>query len=256
MLFSAPRSKADSSSLQTLKVSPLPRYLLLVFYLSSMALFCQTGRAQNLQLLPEIDGHLTINEHIRGTFQAKDTREGGSPTQAQVGPSGQFYLKPLLSLRKINRFDSDQSKARALAFSVGYLYLSSPTSPSTSRVPISVLSHLPVKTGLLLSLRNRADLDWGSEAFNWRYRLMPTVERTISFHGYHFIPYTSAEFYYESQYRKFSTTELYGGFQFPLGKRYQLTGYYEHQNNTGKKKNEQTHGLGLRLDIFLKLHRD
>jgi hypothetical protein len=36
-----------------------------------------------------------------------------------------------------------------------------------------------------------------------------------------------------------------------MGKHFQLKGYYEHQNNTGKSPNKQLHGLGLTLNIYL-----
>ena len=63
-------------------------------------------------------------------------------------------------------------------------------------------SHLPIKAKLLLTDRNRADLDWSSGTFRWRYRNMLSLERTLAIHSYHPIPYTNAEFYYESQYEQ------------------------------------------------------
>ena len=79
-------------------------------------------------------------------------------------------------------------------------------------------SHLPIKAKLLLTDRNRADLDWRTGSFTWRYRNMLSLERTLVIHCYHPIPYASAEIYYESQYSKVSTTELYAGLAFPYGK--------------------------------------
>ena len=121
----------------------------------------------------------------------------------------------------------------------------------TNRIPLAVTSHLPIKAKLLLTDRNRADLDWSSGTFSWRYRNMLSLERTLAIHSYHPIPYTNAEFYYESRYDKVSTTELYAGSVFPLGKHFQLKAYYEHQNNTGKHPNTQLHGLGLALNIYM-----
>jgi hypothetical protein len=218
-----------------------------------LALCCNAGSAQSSQqteFLPEVDAYLKLNTDIRVSFQAKDTREGGDPTQAAIGPSMEFYLKPLVRLKEITVFDLDDAKKRPIVLTAGYSYLAAPGKPGTNRFPIAVTSHIPLTAKLLLSDRNRVDLDW-SDGFTWRYRNMLSLERTVAIRSYHFIPYASAEIYYESQYGKVSTTELYAGTHMPLGKHFQLAPYYMHQNNTGKHPNKQVHGLGLTLDIYL-----
>ena len=240
-----PFTENFKSSLVTLR-----RWLTMV----SLALCCSAGSAQSseqTQFLPEVDAYLKLRRDIRVSFQAKDTREGGNPTQAEIGPSMEFYLKPLVRLKEITVFDLDDAKARPLVLTAGYRYLWSPGKPGTNRIPIAVTSHLPLTAKLLLTDRNRADLDWSNGSFTWRYRNMLSLERTVAIRSYHFIPYGSAEIYYESQYSKVSTTELYAGSHLPLGKHLQLTPYYEHQNNTGKHPNQQVHGLGLTLNIYL-----
>jgi hypothetical protein len=221
-----------------------PALVLLVF-------LCKTSSAQETQFLPEVDTYLKVHENIRLSVQAKDTREGGDPTQAEIGPSIEFYTKPWIRLREISVFDLNDAKKRPLVLAAGYRYLASPTSPSTYRIPFAATSHLPIKAQLLLTDRNRTDLDWSSGKFTWRYRNMLSLDRTLAIHSYHPIPYASAEIYYESQYSKMSTTELYAGCFLPIGKHFELTPYYEHQNNTGKKPNKQLQGLGLTLNIYL-----
>jgi hypothetical protein len=224
------------------------------FALVLLLLFCKAANAQSsqeVQFLPEIDAYLKLNPNIRVSAQAKDTREGGDSTQAEIGPSAEFYLKPLIKLRDITRFDLDDAKARPLVVTAGYRYLAAPGKPGTNRIPLAVTSHLPIKAKLLLTDRNRADLDWSNGSFTWRYRNMLSLERTVTISSYHLIPYASAEIYYESQYSKVSTTELYAGSLIPIGKHFQLNAYYEHQNNTGKHPNSQVHGLALTLNIYV-----
>lgn len=219
-----------------------------------LMLFCGTARAetsQEVQFLPEVDAYLKLNPQIRASLQAKDTREGGDSTQAEIGPSMEFYLKPLVRLKEITAFDLDDAKERPLVLTAGYRYLAAPNKPGTNRIPIAATSHFPIKAELLLTDRNRMDLDWSNGQFTWRYRNMLTLERTLAIHSHHLIPYASAEIYYESQYGKVSTTELYAGTLFPMGKHFEFNTYYEHQNNTGKHPNQQLHGLGLTLDIYL-----
>jgi hypothetical protein len=218
-----------------------------------LIVWCTAGFAestQEVQFLPEVDAYLKLSRNYRVDFQAKDTREGGDSTQAAIGPGVEIYLKPLVRLKEITVFDLDDAKTRPLVLTASYSYLSSPSSPSTNRIPIAVMSHLPIKAALLLTDRNRVDLDWSSGDFSWRYRNMLSLERTLTFRSFHPIPYVSAEIYYESQYDKVSTTELYAGSVFPMTKHLQLKAYYEHQNNTGKKHNEQVHGLGLALNMY------
>jgi hypothetical protein len=77
--------------------------------------------------------------------------------------------------------------------------------------------HLPVFAAILLSDRNRADLDWQAGAFTWRYRNKLAAERSISVSSYHLIPYVAAEPFYESKCGKWSTAWGTGGWRFGGG---------------------------------------
>jgi hypothetical protein len=206
--------------------------------------------AQVDQFLPEIDAYYKLISDLRVSFQAKETREGSEPTQAEIGPSLEFYLKPLLKLKKTTLFDLDDSKSRPLVLAIGYRYLPSPNSPAENRIEPVATFHFPLKAGFLFSDRNRGDLDWKSGKFSWRYRNRLEVERRLTLRSYHPAPYASAEFFYESQYSKWSDTAIYAGCLFPLGRHVEFDPYYEHQNNTGKSPNQQLNQLGLILSLF------
>jgi hypothetical protein len=212
---------------------------------------CEVVSAQEAQFLPEVDVYLKLNSTTRLRVQAKDTREGGDPTQVAIGPDLEFYVKPVIRLKEVTAFDLDDSKSRPFVLAAGYRYLASPSSPSTNRMELTATSHLPMKPGLLLTDRNRADLDWSNSKFKWRYRNRLEIEKPIAIHSYHPAPYSSVEVYYESQYQKWSTTEVYIGCLFPIKKRFELNPYYEHQNNTGKSPNSQLQGIGLILNVYL-----
>ena len=207
--------------------------------------------AQETQFLPEADLYLKLKSNVRLRVQAKDAREGGDPRQASIGSDLELYVKPLVRLKKITAFDLDDAKSRSLVVTAGYHYLSSPDSSSTNRMELTATSHLPMKLGLLLTDRNRADLDWSDGKFTWRYRNRLQVEKSLAIGSYHPAPYSSVEVYYESEYQKWSTTEVYAGCLFPIKKRFELDPYYEHQNSTGKSPNSQLHGIGLILNIYL-----
>jgi hypothetical protein len=227
----------------------------LVLLTLSLLSNCTPARAQAIQFLPEIDTYVKLNPIVRVYFEAKDDREGGDPTQATLGPSIQFYLKPLLTLKKIAAFDLNDEKHRPLVFEAGYRYITAPNADPENRFLTAVTVHFPMKGAMLITDRNRADLDWKGGTFSWRYRNKLTLERTFAIHSYHLIPYIAAEPFYESQYSKWSTTSLYAGCLLPVGKHVQFNPYYEHDNNTGRKSNQQVNSIGLALSLFFGIEK-
>ncbi len=120
---------------------------------------------------------------------------------------------------------------------------------------LAITSHYPLKGGFLISDRNRADLDWKNGSFTWRYRNKFMLQRTIGISSLHFIPYVAVEPYYESQYKKWSTTALFAGCLFPVGKHVQLDSYYEPENHTGKKTNQQDNDIGLAVHLHFRAQK-
>jgi hypothetical protein len=210
-----------------------------------------TGNAQTLLGLPEIDTYVKLDPDLRFTFQVKETREGGDPTRAEIGPSLDFYIKPLVRLKGVTEFDLDDSKSRFLILTIGYRYLpQAGGAPRTNRLEPVATVNFPMKGRFLLTDRSRADIDWQNGSFSWRYRNRFQVERALRIRSYHPAPYVSIEFFYESQYSKWSDTAVYAGCLFPIGKHVELDPYYEHQNNTGNSPNQQLDELGIILNLF------
>lgn len=224
-------------------------------WLLFISIACALCYAQDTQFLPEVDTHVTLNSKVRLLVQAKDDRDGGDPQQFTFGPSIQFYFKPLLKLKEVSLFNLDDAKRRPLVFESGYRIITAPDTSATNRLLESVTFNLPIMARVLLSDRNRVDLDWQSGAFTWRYRNKLMAERTVSISSYHFIPYVAAEPFYESKYSKWSTTDLYAGCQFPVGEIVQFDLYYEHENNTGKSPNRQNNFIGLNLNLHFRRNR-
>ena len=207
--------------------------------------------AQENQFLPEIDFYAKLNSEMRFQMQAKQTREGGEPTQAEIGPSIDFYVHPWVRLAKVRQFDLDDAKSRPLVLAVGYRYLPEANGgAATNRLEPVATSRFPVSTKALITDRNRFDLDWKSGGFTWRYRNRLQVEGPVRVGTYHLTPYAAVEPFYESQYGKWAETAIYAGFIFPIGKHVQLDTYYEHQNQTDKKPNKQLNQAGLVLGLY------
>jgi hypothetical protein len=208
--------------------------------------------AEDVQFLPEVDARVNLNEKVRFTFQAKGTREGGDPIQAEIGPSVDFYVKPLLDLKKLVLFDLDQSKARVLVLSIGYRYLPMSNAPATNRIEPVAIINFPLKNKVHVSDLNRFDLDWSNGGFQWRYRNKLTLQRSVKIRSMRITPYASVEPFYESRYQKWSSTEIAAGVEFPINKHVELTPYYQHENNTGKTPNQQVEAVGLILSLYFR----
>lgn len=220
---------------------------MLLALLPPMLGFC--ARAQTSELLPEIDTYLKLSPVVRVDLQAKETREGGDPVTAEIGPSLDFYVKHLRRLENVTKFDLDDAKSQLAVFTVGYRYLPSPNQPPTNRMRMQAIFYFPLKGRILFSDQNREDLNWSTN-FTWRYRNRIQFERALTIGSYHPAPYVSAEFFYESQFAKWSDTALYAGCLFLLRKHVEFNPYYEHQNNTGTNPNSQLNQLGLMLNLY------
>jgi hypothetical protein len=241
-----------SNCLATRKTMGRPKQRWLIFF--AFLTICASAKSQaTKQFLPEIDTYLRLNPLVRVSFQAKQTREGGDPTQVEIGPSIDFYLKPWIKLQGATVGDLDEAKQRALVLSAGYRVLPSPNASIEERVELVGTSNYPIKGSILLSDRNRMDLDWQNGAFQWRYRNRLSLERSLDIFAHHPRVYARVEEFYESQYQKWTTTALYAGSTLPFGRRMDVSPYYCHQNNTGKNPNQQQNQLGLIFNFYFSL---
>ncbi len=225
-----------------------------ILFLLAYCALAAAAAAQDVQFLPEVDFHLTVNSRWRVYLQTKDDREGGASNQFLIGPSVQLYLKPLVKLQNVTSFDLDDAKKRFFVLEAGYRSITVPNAAPTNRMETIATFSVPLGAGFLMLDRNRADLNWQNGGLTWRYHNRVWVQHAVGGHAYHFTPYVAAEPYYYSQYGKWSTTALYAGVLLPVGKVVQFNPYYEHENNTGKTPNKPTNSLGLIANFFFSLH--
>jgi hypothetical protein len=205
-----------------------------------------TLHAQTVEFLPEINFHAKLDSNARFVFQAKETRENGIPKQAEIGPSMEFYWRPLENLIPNG---VDEAKTKFILLSFGYRYLPASDAPATNRILLMATPRFPLKSKLVVSDRNRGELNFSNGELNWRYRNRLQVEREITLRSYHPSPYANVEAYYDSKFQKWSSIVFEVGSQFPIGKHTELDIYYEHQNNTGKAPNQQVNAAGLILNL-------
>jgi len=73
---------ADNSDYWKRRWSSFPRLALFLFVTTT-----SLTMAQSVQFLPELDTSLSVSPVMRATFQVKQTREGGDPTQMKLAPA-------------------------------------------------------------------------------------------------------------------------------------------------------------------------
>jgi hypothetical protein len=213
------------------------------------------GQTSMTDFFPEVNSHFRLSSNLRLVFDAKGYMQDGDLNQAQVGPSLQVNTRPLGRLKRITIHEMDDMTPMPVVFMIGYRYLPSSVQPAIQRLQPIVMFHIPFPGTILLSDRNRGDLDWSNGSFRWTYRNRFTGERRLTIRSYHPGAYASVEFFYQSQFAKWSSTRLYGGCLLPLSKQIQLDTYYEHENNTGPHPNQQVNAAGLIIDLYFPSYR-
>lgn len=232
------------------------RVLAVVFPVCSVVFFIQKAPAQALQFWPEVDAHVGLTEGTRLWLQADRLHEEGAPTQTEIGPSLELSVRPLLRLRKFVERRPDLSKLRVLTLTMGYRYLVSSGNAAENRFVFEASPRFPFAAKILLTDRNRSELRIIAGSFSWRYRNRLTLERPMSTRSYSFSPYIRGEGYYDSKYDKWSATTLSAGAIFPIRKHAELEPYYEHQNQSGCRPNQQAETLGLKLSLYFRQQKE
>jgi hypothetical protein len=179
-------------------------------------------------------------------------REEDAPTQTEVGPSLEFSVKPLLTLRRLAEKQPDLAKSRVPTLTIGYRYFFSPgaAQENENRVVLEASPRLPVFWKVLLTERNRGQLRVIAGKFSWRYRNRLTLERAIRVSSHSFSPFLRGEGFYDSNYEKWSATALSAGAIFPVKKHIELEPCLQHQNQTASIPNRHVETLGVKFSLY------
>jgi hypothetical protein len=210
------------------------------------------ARAQTKQFWPEVGTFVKLNDKMRFYFLATTVKENRESTEGEFGPNFDFYFNPLRNKKRWGVFRLDASKNRFLMVRVGYHYIHPVTGddPDEHRGVLEATARYPLVSGVLVSDRNRLDIRSMGGENSWRYRNRLTVEREFSIGRFRFGPYVRGEVYYDSRFDKLSRTALTAGSVFPITKRFELEGYYEHQNDSGGSPNRQVNAVGAVISLY------
>jgi hypothetical protein len=202
-----------------------------LFFLAGMALASQHVEAQTTasEWWPEVDVFVKINGEARLEFVAARATDGATYNSAELGPTLEITLKPILQTKQ----DSlDDAKRKYLTFGVGYRYYSNLDKPNENRAELDLTPRYFLPGSLLLSDRNRIDLRVIGDNFSWRYRNRLTLERAFRFACVQLTPYARGEVYYDNRYGIWNMNRYSFGVIIPVRKRAELEPYYEHINDS------------------------
>jgi hypothetical protein len=210
--------------------------------------------AQTTPVWPEIDAYVRLNDRIRFFFLATTVQENRESTEGEFGANVDLSFKPIRRRTPLLRFRLDESKNRVLMMRIGYRYLPSYTGGATeNRGVLEATARTPLiglLGDLLLSDRNRIDFRDIDGEYSWRYRNRLSFERELSLGPVRVNPYARFEISFDSRYDKWSRTEWTLGSSFPITKRWELEGYFDHQNDTAGSPSRQTNAVGLVTSIY------
>lgn len=108
-----------------------------LFLLAGLALPSQRVEAQTTasEWWPEVDVFVKINSEARLEFVAARGTDGATYNSAELGPTLEITLKPILRTKPDGL---DDAKRKYLTFGVGYRYYSNLDKPNENRVELDL----------------------------------------------------------------------------------------------------------------------
>jgi hypothetical protein len=226
---------------------------LLLFLVSSVA-FCS---AQNedipFQFDPSIAVNLDINPKVRLEFLAG--REDSDDLSRQT-----WKVKAGVSFRAKRLFaalmgDPDDDKQHLLVWKANYEYSSTDVSSGPDhehRFTLEATPRYRLPGKFTASNRNRAEFRWISGQYSFRYRNRLKLERPVKIERFRFIPYGTAEAYWDQRFHRWNQFGFAGGAEFPINRRMSLDVYYARRHCLSCTS-PHINLLSVTLNLFFKL---
>ncbi|MGH8614683.1 MAG: DUF2490 domain-containing protein [Gammaproteobacteria bacterium] len=215
--------------------------------------FAAPAAAQEVstQFWPEIDTFIKLNDRMRLFVPIADTRTGvdSSDQNGTTGIYFDYFSKPIAKLRFATW--ADASRSRRLTLRVGYAY-SAPGSgnTATNTVVAEATGRLFLPGEILVSDRNRFDLNFTGGEFDPRYRNRLRLERDIDLGKPTLTAYVLGEFFYSFNRGDWFRTRVAGGLELHVWERFVPEVYFQRDYNTGTSAD--VNGFGLVLSIYLR----
>jgi hypothetical protein len=209
------------------------------------------ARAEN-ELVPELNTFVKLSSRARLYMLADVTGASDADTlDGEVGIHADYTLKPILR-RELR--DANWERDRYLWARLGYVYLDNldgkPDAEAEQRVLLEFTARAQLPRELWFVNRVRVDfrdLD-GEHSNRYRYRITAEKEYSIS-SGATLVPYTQAEFFYDTRFDSWSRQVYQAGVEIGLNNSWRFEPYYAYEKNT-KPTDATTNRIGLVLKYY------
>jgi hypothetical protein len=183
------------------------------------------------EVWPEVDAHIELPSQLRILSFVGLEQGVNYPFQQWYAATGLGYqFKPILRPH-IENIDPD--KEHYLLFGAGYEYLRTIQSgvlKTENRLTIDATANYRFPAEFLVRDRNWIELRWIDGVYSTTYRNMMSVERDFVPRGFHFVPYGSAEFFFDGAKHSWNEEWYTGGVYFPYKRIFMIDTYYRREN--------------------------
>jgi len=203
------------------------------------------------QFWPEVDTFVHMNDHMRIYVPLSGTKEGTDDSD-QDGTTGiylDYYVAPIAAPHLFG--PANIPRMHRLLFRVGYGYSAGGDgAPATNTLTAEATWRATIPWELLLSDRNRFDLNFTGGDFDPRYRNRIRLERNVNFGNWALTPYAYGEFFYDFDDGAWLKTRATAGIEVHVWERVVPELYI--QRDYGHGSTPDVRGFGLVVSIYLR----
>ncbi len=202
------------------------------------------------QFWPEIDTFVRLNDKMRIYVPLAKTREGIDDSD-QDGTTGIFldyYVLPFSKRRLVG--PANLPRTHRLLLRAGYYYTTGGDGePGTNTIAAEATWRRALLWQLLISDRNRFDLNFTGGDFDPRYRNRIRLEREVAIGKTTLTPYVYGEFFYSFNQGDWFRMRGTAGLEFHLWQQFVPEVYVQRDYNRGSA---DVNGVGLVLSVYLR----
>ena len=222
--------------------------------LALVALFAIAASASaqevTTQFWPEIDTFVRLNKDMRIYVPLSRTKAGidDSGQDGTVGVYLDYYASPIANLWLPG--PANVSRMHRLLLRAGYSYTAGGNGePGTNTLTTEATWRMTIPWELLLSDRNRFDLNFSGGDFDPRYRNRVRLDRNVDFGKWSLNPYAYGEFVYDFDQGKWIRTRVTAGLELHVWERVVPEVYFQRDFNSDSS---DVNGIGLVVSIYLR----
>ncbi len=211
---------------------------------------CGQGSETAAEFWPAVDVHSQLRSNLRLLTFAELKKGEDSPYQQVDVGAGIGYQWKRFTTPHTGNIDPDNENF--LVAGVGYEYLrtiQSGQDKHEDRLAVEATPRFRPPADFLLTDRNRVEFRWVDGEYSTRYRNRFTIERDFRVRELRFIPYASAEFFYDVSKGSWSEEQYAAGFQLPYRKTLMVEAYFLRQN-CDTCNPEHLNVFGLTVNVY------